>query len=186
MNSDRRDFLKTFVLGAISTGPLLSLLSCDTSDVKQKNTDIRPENDYSQGIELRKGYIVMEPEVQRNMEALAVAMVPGVRQINIRKILMDKFSQDHGDAGFFDAGLWNINTISKMQSKKPFYELEDPEEIDTVLKIVRKTNYSFFSRFRRTIISTYYSHPVSWKKLKYSGPPQPVGFMDYDKPPKHS
>lgn len=30
----------------------------------------------------------------------------------------------------------------------------------------------------------YYSHPDTWSGLKYPGPPQPMGFMDYASPPE--
>lgn len=189
MNSDRREFIKTFVLGIVSTGPVFSLLSCDTDKQTKKpdKTEQRDKtNDFSEGIELRKGYMVMEPEVQKTLVAMAAVILPGVKNIDLHRIFMEKMSEDHGEAGFFDAGLWNVNTVSNMQTGKPFYKIEDKEERDNVLKLVRKTNRQFFNRFRNEIIRTYYSHPESWKKLSYSGPPQPEGFMDYDKAPRHS
>ena len=41
----------------------------------------------------------------------------------------------------------------------------------------------FFNMLREDVFYGYYSNPVSWKVVGYYGPPQPVGYSDYDEPP---
>lgn len=149
MNSDRREFIKTVILGAVSTGPVFSLLSCD-NDKKpaeaEKGTQKQQENNFSEGIELRKGYMVLEPEVQKTFVALAAAVLPGTKEIsNLLDLFMEKMSQDHGEAGFFDAGLWNVNTVSNMQTGKPFHQIEKKEDRESVIKLVRQPTDSFLT-----------------------------------------
>lgn len=49
-----------------------------------------------------------------------------------------------------------------------------------------KTNsleYVFFMATRDAVFVHYYSDPRSWVGLRYPGPPQPLGFMDYAEAP---
>jgi hypothetical protein len=40
-----------------------------------------------------------------------------------------------------------------------------------------------FDRVREDALTLYYTHPATWLALGYSGPPQPVGFPDFERPP---
>ena len=45
----------------------------------------------------------------------------------------------------------------------------------------------FFERTRGDAFFHYYGHPESWRGITYyRGPPQPLGFLDYDQPPRMS
>jgi len=46
------------------------------------------------------------------------------------------------------------------------------------------SHVAFFAMLRRDVFKGFYSHPVSWEVLGYSGPPQPLGYPDYSNPPK--
>ena len=35
---------------------------------------------------------------------------------------MNYFKENRGLAGYFDAGMWNLDTISKQKLKKPYYQ----------------------------------------------------------------
>lgn len=37
----------------------------------------------------------------------------------------------------------------------------------------------FFKQTREDAYTFYYQHPLTWQALKYYGPPQPNGFLDY-------
>jgi hypothetical protein len=41
----------------------------------------------------------------------------------------------------------------------------------------------FFDRMRGAAMGHYYARPETWPGLGYSGPPQPEGFLDFDRPP---
>jgi len=173
MENSRRRFLKTVAIGAIG-GEVLS--NVPDAFAKKEN----PET----GIEIKKGYIVFDENTQKNMAKLAEELVPGSGSIGMKEKLMDYFRRDKGGATFFDAGFWNLEAVSKAAFKKSFYDLDNKEEIEKVMKHVNTRNKTFFQQFRTLVIKFYYGDPAVWKKLSYDGPPQPRGFMDYSEPPK--
>jgi len=172
MIDSRRKFLKTLAVGIIG-GEVLSVLP---STALAKN--------FEKGIEIQKGYIVFNADTQKIMEALAEALVPGSKGINIKEKVMNYVNRDRAAATFLDAGMWNIDSLSRSQYNKPFYSLTDKENIDALLKHVRVRNAIFFNQFRHLIIRLYYADPKVWKELSYNGPPQTKGFMDYSEPPR--
>ena len=176
MNPSRRNFIKTIAVGMLGKG-LISSFPFQAFGETEKFED---------GFEIQKGFKVFNRETQKSMEALADTLVPGAKKLGIKQIFMDNISKDPGAAGFFDAGFWNLDTISKTKFKKPFYALEKKEQKEEVINHVSIKNRTFFKQFRETIINLYYTHPEVWKKLSYNGPPQPRGFMDYASPPEMS
>ncbi len=174
MIDTRRKFLKTLAVGIIG-GEVLSALP---ATVFAKN--------FNKGIEIQKGYIVFNEDTQKVMEALADALIPGSKGINIKDRVMEYVNRDRAAATFLDAGMWNINSLSRSKYKKPFYSLTDKENIETLLKHVKSKNAIFFNQFRYLILRLYYSDPLVWNKLSYSGPPQTKGFMDYAEQPKQA
>ena len=173
MRPTRRGFIKTVAVGILGNSLISSLPLKVFARTKDDN-----------GIEIEEGFKVFNQETQLSMEAFAETLVPGSKKIDIKKIFIDYISREPGLAGFFDAGLWNLNTISKAKFKKPYYKLTNMEEQKEVINHVSAHNSMFFGRFRRKIIELYYSNPAVWKRLSYNGPPQPRGFMDYSLPPK--
>jgi len=172
MINSRRKFLKTLAIGFIG-GKVLSSIP---GSAFATNLD--------KGIEIQKGYIVFSEDTQKVMEALAEGLVPGSKGINIKSKVMDYVNKDRAAATFFDAGLWNIDSLSRSKYKKAFYSLTDKDEINTLIKYVKVKNSVFFNQFRYLILRLYYSDPLVWNKLSYSGPPQTKGFMDYAEKPK--
>lgn len=174
MINSRRKFLKTLAVGIIGA----EALSAVPATVFAKNFD--------NGIEIQKGYIVFNEDTQKAMEALAEALIPGSKAINIKDKVMKYVNRDRAAATFFDAGMWNITSLSRSKYKKAFYSLTDKDEINYLVKHVKAKNRVFFNQFRYLIIRLYYSDPLVWKNLSYSGPPQTKGFMDYAEPPKQA
>ena len=172
MIDSRRKFLKTLAVGIIG----IEAISALPATVFAKNLD--------KGIEIQKGYIVFNEDTQKVMEAFAEALIPGSSEINIKEKVMSYVNRDRAAATFLDAGMWNITSLSISKYKKPFYDLKDKKNIDSLLKHVKGKNPSFFNHFRYLIIRLYYSDPKVWNKLSYNGPPQTKGFMDYSEPPK--
>jgi hypothetical protein len=43
---------------------------------------------------------------------------------------------------------------------------------------------NFFNELRADAIGSYYSNPISWLEVGYYGPPQPVGYLQFDEPPE--
>jgi hypothetical protein len=174
MKPSRRGFLKSIGAGFLANG----ILSCLPLRLFAKSDDV------TEGIEIEKGYVVLNAKTQKNMEALANTLVPWARELDIRRLFMDKMRSDHGLAGFFDAGLWNLNSNSINFFKTPFFELETDEQKKKVIDHIIARNYAFYSQFRKKTIEIVFSNPTIWKKISYNGPPQPRGFMDYSMSPK--
>jgi hypothetical protein len=174
MKPTRRDFIKTIACGVIGKG----LISTLPLDARAKTEE------FPNGIELEKGYLVFNGETQKTMEAIADTLLPGAKELGIRTRFMEYMSKDHGLAGFLDAGFWNLDAISKLRFKRPYYRLESEKEKKIVLKHVYARNPNFINLFKNQVIKIYYSTASVWKKLSYGGPPQPRGFMDYTQPPK--
>jgi gluconate 2-dehydrogenase subunit 3-like protein len=172
MRSTRRGFIKTLAFGILGS-EFISNFSIRAL--------AKTEED---GIEIQKGYKIFNLETQKSMEALAETLVPGAKQMGIRRTFMDYISKNPGPGAFFDAGFWNLDTLSKTKFKKPFYQLENKKDKKVLIDHISVANRVFFSRFREMVIKFYYSNPAVWKRLSYSGPPQPKGFMDYWLPPK--
>lgn len=174
MKPTRRNFIKTIAVGILGNSIAQAFpLSAFANSGK-----------YDEGIEIQKGFKVFNAETQKSMEALAETLLPGAKEIGIKDIFMNYVATNPGAAGFFDAGFWNLDTISKTQFKKAFYKLTSKEEKKAVIDHVSVRNRSFFLGFRKIITEFYYTHPDVWKRLSYTGPPQPKGFMDYHLPPK--
>ncbi len=172
MNPTRRNFIKTVAFGILGSELILRLPPKAIGKVEDN------------GIEIQKGYKIFSSETQKSMEALADTLVPGAKDMGIRAIFMNYVSANPGMGAFFDAGFWNLDTVSKAKFKKPFYKLEKKEDKKAIIDHVSVANRVFFHRFREMVIKFYYSNPSVWKRLSYNGPPQPRGFMDYYLPPQ--
>lgn len=172
MINTRRKFIKNLAVGFIGGNVLSSLPSNVLAKSSQK------------GIELDKGYTVFNEQTQKNMIALCEALLPGSQDINIGNKVMNNLNKDLGAAAHLDAGFWNLEALSRSRYSKSFYELKNQEDINKLIKYIKVKNRLFYNNFRNLIFKIYYSDPVVWKKLSYSGPPQPKGFMDYSEPPK--
>ena len=173
LSSSRRKFIKTLSAGIVGS-QLVTAFPREIFAATQQFDD---------GIELKKGYVVLNSDTQKVMSALAEALVPGSQAKGIQNKIMNYCNKDRAAASFIDAGLWNINSVSQTKFKKPFYELDKPEDINALVNHIRSRNHIFYKQFRLLVIRLHYTDPKVWESLDYNGPPQPKGFMNYaDKP----
>lgn len=172
MNSSRRKFLKTVAAGVIG-GEILT----GAAPVFAKDAG---------GFEIQKGFTVFNESTQKNMMKLADAIIPGCESIGMKEKLMRIMRGSKGSAGFFDAGLWNLEALSRKKFNLSFYSLENKNDIDLLIKYISARNRGFFLGFKKLVIQLYYSDPTVWKSLAYDGPPQPRGFMNYTELPEKS
>lgn len=175
MKSSRRKFLKTVAAGVIGGEILTGAAPGFAKDAKDAG-----------GFEIQKGFAVFNETTQKNMMKLADAIIPGCESVGMKEKLMRIMRGSKGSAGFFDAGLWNLEAICRKKFDVSFYSLENKNDIDLLLKYIRAKNKGFFFGFKKLVIQLYYSEPTVWKKLAYDGPPQPRGFMDYTEQPNKS
>lgn len=175
IKNSRRKFLKTVAAGVIGGEILTGALPVLAKD--EKNTG---------GFEIQKGFTVFNENTQKNMMKLAQVILPGCESIGMKDKLMQVMRGSKGTAGFFDAGFWNLEAVSKKKFNVSFYALENKSDIDLLINHVRVKNRGFFQGFKKLVIQLYYSDPAVWKSLAYDGPPQPRGFMNYTENPKKS
>ena len=173
MSISRRLFLKFLGIGFIFKSIFTSLELAAQS--KSENT--------SDGIEIQKGYIVLNSETQKTMETLAEVIIPGSKAIGIRTSMIEYLKNKPGVAGYIDACLWNLDSVSYYAYDKKYYMLDKEEDRIKLAKRVERKHSVFFNQFKKLVIKLYYSHPSTWKELSYSGPPQPRGFLGYYKQP---
>ena len=174
MKNSRRQFLKTLAAGVIG-GEVMTALPTRVLAEKEPSGG---------GFEIEKGFTVFNEATQKNMLKMAEALVPGSEKLGIKDHVMALVRNDKGTAGFLDAGFWNIDSLSRAKFDKPFYAVENKEDIDALIKHVSVRNRPFFRQFKGIVMKFYYSKPTVWNKLSYNGPPQPRGFMDYSDTPQ--
>ncbi len=172
MINSRRTFIKSLAVGFIGGNVLSSIPATALAKSNEK------------GIEIQKGYIVLNEETQKSMVALAEALMPGSNEIGMRDKLMQYANRDRAGAAIIDAGIWNLDSLSRSKYEKRFYELKDEAKTNKLIKYIKVKNPTFFKQFKYLVVRLYYTDPVIWKKLSYNGPPQPKGFLDYSEPPK--
>jgi hypothetical protein len=80
-----------------------------------------------------------------------------------------------------------LDRESERRFQARFSELagEDREFLLTVAETSPRTSAQrqLFTVLRNDVMQRYYTHADAWAQLGYQGPPQPLGFMDYSKPP---
>ena len=88
-----------------------------------------------------------------------------------------------------ELGLDWLNTQSRTDFGGNFADIDEGKR-EAVVRQAAAAAYNtlprvFFERTRADAFSFYYSHPESWRGIAYyRGPPQPLGFLDYTKPPR--
>lgn len=175
-NTDRRSFLKTVTVGVIGTYTVSLSLPLEI---------FAEDNKYKDGIKIYEDFVVLDARTQKTMSHLAEVLLPGSNKLGLHNALMKYYSENPGLAGFIDSGLWKIESLSKNKLETPFQEVKDKKKLNLLFDHLIKSNNSnkFFTNFREKLTELYYSHPEIMKKLNYDGPPQPKGFMDYNKQP---
>ena len=171
MNQNRRTFLKTLTLGIIGAGLPAYLL-------------LNNSRKYKKGIEIENGIKIFPASSQNSLESLAHTIIPSTKNIDIKNIFINYIAESKKKVKFYNLGINQLNNISNKYYKKSFTKLKNLDDKKEVVVKLEKLNPTFFRNCRKMTIYFYYSHPYSWKKLGYNGPPQPKGFMDYHLPPK--
>jgi len=124
----------------------------------------------------------------KNMDALTEAIMPGTAEMGIHNKVRETVLKVPETAKICIAGLEAMEKYSLEKYGKSFHLLGNTER-DIILKWIAempedKLQGFFFKKFRETVLALYYTSPEVWKILRYNGPPQPKGFMDYHLPPE--
>lgn len=122
-----------------------------------------------------------------NIDALTNAIMPGSNEIGVHEKLRDLYSQIANKNKILTMGLMAMDRYCQERYSKPFYLLNEKER-DLILKWMnelppKRLENLFFTTFRKEVLKHYFTSPVVWKILRYNGPPQPKGFVNYHLPP---
>ncbi len=113
---------------------------------------------------------------------------PSATQVNLDADLLEhaKTIQNYEKLIFLGCN-W-LDLQSDAFYKKKFIELSLTQK-DKILEFASKNRSDsipaqFFNRVRRDAFTFYYAKPPSWTGLRFSEPPQPHGYLDYQESPK--
>lgn len=112
---------------------------------------------------------------------------PSASQLNVGPDLISKASRESGFERLLILGCAWLNEQSHKQGQALFENLDEASQI-AIVKIAeqsaeRSLPRVFFTTVQYYAFGIYYAHPETWVSLGYAGPPQPVGFPDYARPP---
>ena len=113
---------------------------------------------------------------------------PSATQINLDAVLLDHAKKIQNYEKLIFLGCNWLDLQSDAFYKKKFINLSLVEK-DKIVEFASKNRSGsipaeFFNRVRRDAFTFYYAKPSSWAGLKFSGPPQPKGYIDYQESPK--
>lgn len=112
---------------------------------------------------------------------------PSATELNVDHMLLQKAG---GDARYtrllLNGCLWLENTALR-EFQSPFAELDESQRARIVAAMEQASSRSlanvFFANVQKDLFELYYSQPASWQGLGIDRPPQPMGYLDYQKPP---
>lgn len=113
---------------------------------------------------------------------------PSAGQLKVGPDLIRRAKQESGFERLLILGCEWLNEQSQKQRQPLFEHLDEAARIAIVKTAEQSTERSlprvFFNAVQYYAFEIYYAHPETWVSLGYAGPPQPVGFPDYAKPPE--
>jgi len=112
---------------------------------------------------------------------------PGAFDLQVHQRILRRADHDAGYRRLLRAGSQWLNCMAWWSGGAEFESLA-PEERDSIVgKAAAGSSRWTVGRFFRTVrddaFHIYYADPRSWQGLRYPGPPQPNGFVDYAEPP---
>jgi len=134
-----------------------------------------------------------DPAYWRCLEAWVDALLPadeyspGAGELGIPASLADKTIRNPGYLKLVKSGCRWLDQQARDRGARDFAALDESKREIVVRSAEQSAPRSlprmFFERTRDDTFLFYYARPESWVMLGYKGPPQPLGFMDYTRPP---
>jgi hypothetical protein len=115
-------------------------------------------------------------------------VTPSATALDVDKQLLAVASGQQDYQTLLELGLDWLNRRAREQYGGHFPELDEGSR-EAVVAQAAAAGYNtlprvFFERTRADAFFHYYGRPESWPGITgYSGPPQPLGFLDYTRPP---
>ena len=113
---------------------------------------------------------------------------PSASQLNVGPDLINRARQESGFERLLILGCSWLNEQAQKQGHPLFENLDEASRI-AIVKVAeqsadRSLPGAFFNAVQHYAFGIYYAHPETWVSLGFNGPPQPVGFPDYARPPR--
>lgn len=112
---------------------------------------------------------------------------PAASELLIDRALLEKAETDNRYRQLLRRGCYWLDAMARKHYQTSFADLSDDQRIHIVELMEQSRSRSlariFFTRVRNELFEHYYSHPAGWPGLGIERPPQPHGYMDYNKPP---
>jgi hypothetical protein len=135
----------------------------------------------------------MSDELPQSFDAFLDVLIPedespSASQLGVAAaILADAQAEPGSGLGrLIETGITWLDMQARRQGIDAFYQLNEAQQIAIVSMAEQQRERSlarvFFLAVRYKTFHHYYANPRSWISLGYSGPPQPRGFANHDKP----
>ncbi|MCS3904020.1 hypothetical protein J2T55_002052 [Methylohalomonas lacus] len=114
---------------------------------------------------------------------------PAASELGIDQALLERAAADDRYERLIRNGCGLLDRVSQRAYARDFSELDEAQRIRIVEFFERQgprtLARAFFRSVRDDLFELYYSQPQSWPGLGMDRPPQPAGYMDYQRPPGH-
>jgi hypothetical protein len=113
---------------------------------------------------------------------------PSASQLGTDQAIIDLARRRDRSARLLGLGCAWLDQQASKRGAEDFAALPQAERNAIVALAEGSPRYSlpktFFAFTQQQAFSHYYAQPAAWQGLGFDGPPQPVGFPDFAKPPK--
>jgi len=113
---------------------------------------------------------------------------PAASELGVAPHMLAAASRQESYARLMQAGCDWLDAAARATGGARFAALDEAAREAIVLAAEQDRGggaiTQFFFNAHRHALELFYSHPKAWPALDYPGPPQPVGFLDHDRPPR--
>lgn len=115
---------------------------------------------------------------------------PAASEVGVHQQLLNRADGDRRYNRLLLNGCLWLENIALKQYNTEFRSLAEQRRI-TIVELIATGETPrfariFFNRVQDDLFEIYYSQPGSWRGLGIDRPPQPIGYMNYNKPPATS
>jgi hypothetical protein len=113
---------------------------------------------------------------------------PGAIDLKVDAQILSKVNRNRHLRRVLESGVNWLDIEALRSTGRRFLSLDEREQI-ALMEVAEAADPQtpenrFFLRMRNLTMELYYAEPSAWNALCYEGPPQPLGFIDYENPPE--
>ena len=113
---------------------------------------------------------------------------PAASELGVARHMLAAAARQEPYARLMQAGCDWLDAAARATGGARFADLDETEREAIVTAAEQERSggaiTQFFFNAHRHAMELFYSHPKAWPALDYPGPPQPIGFLDHDRPPR--